>query len=78
MSIACVLAMLAKHYQIFAISHQPQLSSKADHHFIVQKTDGISQVRKLQKNERAGELARMISGEHISDEAKSFAKKLFD
>lgn len=78
MSIACVLAMLAKHYQIFAISHQPQLSSKADYHFIVQKTDGISQVRKLQKNERAGELARMISGEHISDEAKSFAKKLLD
>ena len=78
MSIGEVLADLAKHYQIFAISHQPQLSSKANHHFLVQKIDGISSVRLLEDKERADELARMISGEHISDEAKSFAKKLLD
>ena len=78
MSIGEVLAMLAKYYQIFAISHQPQLSSKANHHFLVQKSGGISKVRKLENSERAGELARMISGEHISDEARNFAKKLLD
>ena len=37
MSIASVLEMLGRSYQIFAISHQPQLSSKAAHHFLVEK-----------------------------------------
>ena len=37
MSIANVLLNLAEFYQIFAISHQPQLSSKANAHFLVEK-----------------------------------------
>ncbi|MCD8213906.1 MAG: DNA recombination protein RecN, partial [Campylobacter sp.] len=76
MSIANVLLDLAKFYQIFAISHQPQLSSKAHSHFLVEKTGEISNVKELQDSERITELARMISGEHISDEAINFAKGL--
>lgn len=78
MSIASVLESLAKNYQIFAISHQPQLSSKANAHFLVEKIDGISSVKKLENDEREHELARMISGEQISKEAFDFAKKLLD
>ena len=78
MSIASVLEMLGRSYQIFAISHQPQLSSKAAHHFLIEKKGEISSVRELSKNEREHELARMISGEHVSQEAKDFAKKLLD
>ncbi len=37
MSIAKVLEELSKFYQIFAISHLPQLSSKAHNHFLVEK-----------------------------------------
>lgn len=78
MSIASVLEMLGQSYQIFAISHQPQLSSKAAHHFLIEKKGEISSVRELSKDEREHELARMISGEHVSQEAKDFAKKLLD
>lgn len=78
MSVADVLLKLAKYYQIFAISHQPQLSSRANHHFLVEKIGEISSVRELDKDERIGELSRMISGEKISEEATSFAKKLLD
>lgn len=78
MSIATVLEMLAHSYQIFAISHQPQLSSKANEHFLVEKNGELSSARKLSKTEREHELARMISGEHVSQEARDFAKKLLD
>jgi len=76
MSIAKVLNELAKFYQIFAISHLPQLSSKADNHFLVEKDKEKNMVKKLHDNERIKELARMISGEKISDEALEFAKTL--
>lgn len=78
MSIASVLEMLGRSYQIFAISHQPQLSSKAAHHFLIEKKGEISSARELSRDEREHELARMISGEHVSQEAKDFAKKLLD
>ena len=68
--------LLANFYQIFAISHQPQLSSKANSHFLVERHGESSVVRELDKEERVNELARMISGEHISEEAINFAKGL--
>ncbi len=76
MSIALVLELLSKQYQIFAISHQPQLSSKADMHFLVHKEKGESQVKLLNKTERIEELARMISGDSITPEARKFATSL--
>ena len=76
MSIANVLLKISKFYQIFAISHLPQLSSKADSHFLVSKINGISNVKKLNEDEKITELARMISGEKITKEALEFAKRL--
>ena len=76
MSIAVVLEVLAKQYQIFAISHQPQLSSKAGMHFFVTKEDGISSVTLLEKEARIEELSRMISGDVITKEAREFATSL--
>ncbi|NLY04280.1 MAG: AAA family ATPase [Campylobacter sp.] len=78
MSIANVLVKLSEFYQIFAISHLPQLSSKANSHFLVSKKDGISEARELDDSQKITELARMISGETISQEALNFAKKLRD
>ena len=76
MSVANVLLKLSKKYQIFAISHQPQLSSRADMHFLVDKDKKGSSVRLLNKDERVEELARMVSGEEIHDKAIEFAKSL--
>lgn len=75
-SIAKVLNELSKNYQIFAISHQPQLSATAKQHFMVTKTNNTSSVKILNKDERVDEIARMISGENITTEALEFAKKL--
>ncbi len=79
MSIANVLTKLAKNYQIFAISHQPQLTSKADMHFLVYKEGETSKVKELKtKDEKIKELARMISGEKIHQKAVDFAKSLYE
>jgi len=77
-SVAKVLKELSKNYQIFAISHQPQLSSVADEHYLVYKKGKESNIKMIKKDEKVLELARMISGEKITDEAKEFAKKLLD
>jgi DNA repair protein RecN (Recombination protein N) len=75
-SVAKVLKRLSLSYQIFSISHQPQLTSSADQHFLVYKDGDASGVKELDKKERVEELARMISGTNITEKAKKFAKEL--
>lgn len=75
-AIGKVLEQIAKKYQIFAISHQAQLTSRANQHFLVEKTNGESVVFEISGEKRVNEIARMISGEKISDEAITFAKNL--
>jgi DNA repair protein RecN (Recombination protein N) len=77
MSVAKVLRHLSKRYQIFVISHQPQLTSMGEQHFLIYKEDE-SRVRELNDAERIEEIARIISGDAISDEARGFARDLFE
>ncbi|WP_417333919.1 DNA recombination protein RecN [Halarcobacter sp.] len=77
-AIATVLEKLSENYQIFAISHQPQLTSTADIHFLVDKKDGVSSVKKLDDKSRVDEIARMISGADITEDAYTFAKNLLE
>ncbi len=76
MKVAKVLKELAKNYQIFAISHQPQLTSHADQHFKVWKENDESFVQELVNfDERANEIARMVGGMKDQD-AYKFAHNL--
>ncbi|QKF59986.1 AAA family ATPase [Aliarcobacter lanthieri] len=75
-AISKVLIKLSSSYQIFAISHQIQLTASANQHFLVDKKDGISKVKLLKDNEKIEEIARMISGEKVTNEAIEFAKNL--
>jgi DNA repair protein RecN (Recombination protein N) len=76
-SVAKVLKFLSQKFQIFAISHQAQLTSSADIHFLVSKPNDETVIKALDKKERIAEIARIISGEEITKEAMSYAKKLF-
>ena len=49
-----------------------------DQHFLVYKDNDISKTKELNFDERVNEIARIISGESISDEAKGFAKELLE
>jgi len=78
MSVAKVLRQLSKHFQIYVISHQPQLTSMGDQHFLVYKEGDESKVKELDSNGKIQEIARIISGENVSNEAKEFAKELLE
>lgn len=73
--VAQILKMLSKDYQIFAISHQTHMPSLADTHYLVEKCHDGSVVRKLDFEGRVREVARMISGANITNEAMEFARK---
>ncbi|WP_455257096.1 DNA repair protein RecN [Peptoniphilus asaccharolyticus] len=71
---------LSKDRQIIAISHLQQIVSLADHHYLIEKTSSelntISTVRKLNREERVNELARLIGGMEITDTAIDAAREL--
>lgn len=75
-AIAQMISELSKIYQIFAISHQPHLSAKANQHFVVVKESDKSMVKELDEEERIQEIARIIGGENPTSQALAFAKKI--
>ena len=79
MKVAQVLKELSKVYQVFAVSHQPQLTSQADQHFLVSKTKGKSSVTLLDsKTNRAKEIVRMVGGEFSNQNVYKFAMSLLE
>ncbi len=73
--VAKILKELSSNYQVFAISHQPHLPSFADIHFLVKKDKDGSKIVKLDRDGKIEEIARMISGKEINQEAIMFARK---
>jgi DNA repair protein RecN (Recombination protein N) len=80
--IGMLLKKMGTHFQLMAISHLPQVAAKADHHFIVEKSsDGRrteTRVRTLNGTERVDEIARLMSGELITDSARENAMALMN
>ncbi|MBT2131057.1 DNA repair protein RecN [Aliiroseovarius lamellibrachiae] len=68
--------------QVLVVTHSPQVAALGGHHWRVQKavTNGItlSTVVSLDASERVDELARMISGDTVSDAAREAAKELLN
>ncbi len=68
--------------QIFAITHLPQVASRGNAHYLVEKeynalgTKAYSSIRQISGNDRVMEIARMLSGEKITPAAIANAKSL--
>ncbi len=77
-AIANMIAKLSEVYQVFAISHQAHLASKATQHILVSKKGGRSQATPLDHSGRVSEIARIIGGENPDIEAVQFAQKLLN
>ncbi len=78
--IAKLLLEMSKETQLIVISHLPQVAARANNHYKVEKKDikGRTQtfINKLSEEERLEELAKMLSGEQISEAALENAKAL--
>ncbi|MEL6436281.1 MAG: DNA repair protein RecN [Pseudomonadota bacterium] len=75
------LALLADGVQVLSVTHAPQVAARAGHHFLIAKsavTGGTvaTDVRQMDDGERREELARMLSGATITDEARAAAVQL--
>lgn len=70
------LARMAEHHQVLVVTHSPQVAASASHHFNVRKDGKITDVIELTADERREEIARMLSGSEITDEARAAALKL--
>ncbi len=75
-----IMKKMAAGKQIINITHLPQVAGKGDHHFLVYKsTEGGGErtgIRQLNNEERVLEVARMLSGEELTEAAISNAKEL--
>ncbi|WP_296254636.1 DNA repair protein RecN [uncultured Ezakiella sp.] len=73
---------LSKTRQVILISHLPQIIAKADVHFKIQKFDDIeethTQVKELNRSERIEEIARLLSGDVISEATLRNAEELIN
>jgi len=78
--IAIKVKQLAEHHQVLCITHLPQIASRADEHFRVEKSlkekRTTAAITLLDKEYRVHELARMLAGASVSDETTAFAKRL--
>jgi DNA repair protein RecN (Recombination protein N) len=85
------LARLAERVQVLAVTHAPQVAAKAGRHFLIAKDAGqgqepgrrprradrvITQVTALDDLRRREEIARMLSGSEVTDEARAAAERL--
>ncbi len=71
---------LTNYHQVIAITHLPQIAGMANHHFLVEKLTEddrvISSIRKLSNERRILEIAKLMSGEMITEASIKGAKEL--
>ena len=76
------LARLAEKSQVLVVTHSPQVAARASHHYRIEKSHGDdgtrTTVRKLGTAERREEIARMLSGASVTEEARAQASRLLD
>jgi DNA repair protein RecN (Recombination protein N) len=76
------LARLATTTQLLVVTHSPQVAARGSHHLLIAKShDGVvtrTGVRPLDAGERREEIARMLSGAQITDEARAQAERLLE
>jgi len=75
-----IISSMAKSMQVINITHLPQIACKGSHHFLVykdqEKETTETRIRLLTSQERITEIAKMLSGEKISEAAITNAKHL--
>jgi DNA repair protein RecN (Recombination protein N) len=75
------LKAIAANYQVFCITHLPQIATMADCHFKVDKTAGHDittvSVRHVENSQRETEIARMLGGS-ITDASLSHAREMLE
>ena len=74
------LARLAQDVQVLVVTHSPQVAARGDRHYRVSKSEGehgaAASVTLLTDDQRREEIARMLSGARVTEEARAAADSL--
>ncbi|HZY10058.1 MAG TPA: DNA repair protein RecN [Bacteroidota bacterium] len=74
------LKKLSQFHQLIAITHLPQIAGFADTHYVVEKVEtgkrAATQMRQLDVEERISEVAKLMSGEEVTEAGLEGAKEL--
>lgn len=77
-----LMKQMSRGKQIINITHLPQVAGKGEHHYLVYKTEKSGEertgIRLLDSEERVLEIARMLSGEELTEAAISNARELMN
>jgi len=75
-----VLKKLSSYHQVISITHLAQIAALADEHFLVEKEEEkgktVTKIRKLDDKEKVIEIAKLLSGEKVTDSSIKSAKEL--
>ena len=77
-----VICSMGNHMQVFAITHLPQVAAKGSAHYMVSKeidpntAVAVSKIERLSDEQRVLEVARMLSGSVLTEEAVANARSL--
>lgn len=78
--VGSIVKRMSENHQVIAITHLPQMAGKGHHHYFVFKTEGKDKthtsLKLLNNSERIQEIARMLSGEQLTEAAIDNAKAL--
>lgn len=79
-SVGKSLKSLSQFHQVISITHLPQIAGFADCHFVVEKKESknrtSSSIRKLNEDQRIREIARLLSGEEVTEASLLGAREL--
>jgi DNA repair protein RecN (Recombination protein N) len=74
------LARLAERFQVLVVTHSPQVAARGDSHWRItkegNKKSSATQVAELDAGDRIEEIARMLAGAAVTDEARAAATSL--
>lgn len=76
------LARMAEGLQVLAVTHSPQVAARANEHMLISKMEEVgshrmvTRVQSLSDRSRREEVARMLSGAQVTDEARAQADRL--
>ena len=78
--IARKLSAIARKKQTICVTHLPQIAAMGDHHLLISKSvrggRSYTDVRPMDRQHRIDEIARLLSGEQISEAARRNAEEL--
>lgn len=79
-AIAEKIAVIGRYSQVLTITHLPQVAAVADNHYFIEKQvvgdRTETNIHTLSEDERVNEVARMLSGDELTDAAKENARDL--